>query len=187
MLLAFGLGWALIAVLTVRHTSRPQRWATVPAAAMGATGLALLAFTPGNAAMTAAQLGVAPGRAGARGLDVRPDAPVLDRPRPVAGDAGDRGRSPWRLSAPPTRTSSRPATRRAYPAPGQTYEVGGHRLHLDCHGQGGPTVVLFNGLGEISASWARITDPVGETTRVCAYDRAGQGWSERRRRAPRTA
>ena len=64
-----------------------------------------------------------------------------------------------------------------YPAPGKTFEVDGHRLHLDCHGRGGPTVVLSNGLGEISASWVRIAGPVAETTRVCAYDRAGQGWS----------
>ena len=41
-----------------------------------------------------------------------------------------------------------------------------------------PTVVLFNGLGEISASWARITARSAHTTRVCAYDRAGQGWSD---------
>ena len=33
-------------------------------------------------------------------------------------------------------------------------------------------------MGEFSASWARITDPVSTTTRVCAYDRAGQGWSD---------
>ena len=63
-------------------------------------------------------------------------------------------------------------------APGTLYDVGGHRLHLDCHGQGSPTVVLSNGLGETSASWARITAPVAATTRVCAYDRAGQGWSD---------
>ena len=65
-----------------------------------------------------------------------------------------------------------------YPAPGKTYEVAGHRMHLDCRGQGSPTVVLSNGLGESSASWARITGPVARTTRVCAYDRPGQGWSE---------
>jgi pimeloyl-ACP methyl ester carboxylesterase len=65
-----------------------------------------------------------------------------------------------------------------YPAAGRLYDVGGHRLHLDCHGHGSPTVVLSNGLGETSASWARITAPVAATTRVCAYDRAGQGWSE---------
>jgi pimeloyl-ACP methyl ester carboxylesterase len=56
--------------------------------------------------------------------------------------------------------------------------VGGHRLHLDCRGQGSPTVVLDNGLGEVSASWARIVGQVDTTTRVCAYDRAGQGWSD---------
>jgi pimeloyl-ACP methyl ester carboxylesterase len=66
----------------------------------------------------------------------------------------------------------------AYPAPGKTYSVGDHRLHLDCRGTGGPTVVLFNGLDEISASWARIAPEISATTRVCAYDRAGQGWSE---------
>jgi pimeloyl-ACP methyl ester carboxylesterase len=68
--------------------------------------------------------------------------------------------------------------RNSYAAPGKTYPVNGHRLHLDCHGDGGPTVVLLNGLGEISASWARITGQLAGTTRVCAYDRAGQGWSE---------
>jgi pimeloyl-ACP methyl ester carboxylesterase len=63
-------------------------------------------------------------------------------------------------------------------APGALYDVGGHRLHLDCRGYGSPTVVLTNGLGRVSAGWARITGPVAATTRVCAYDRAGQGWSD---------
>ena len=53
-------------------------------------------------------------------------------------------------------------------APGKLYEVGDHRLHLDCHGTGSPTVVLSNGLGEVSASWARLTGPIAATTRVCA-------------------
>ena len=56
--------------------------------------------------------------------------------------------------------------------------MGDHRLHLDCRGESGPTVVLFNGLGEISDSWARVTAEVGSDTRVCAYDRAGQAWSD---------
>jgi pimeloyl-ACP methyl ester carboxylesterase len=38
--------------------------------------------------------------------------------------------------------------------------------------------VLSNGLGGASAGWARITAPLAATTRVCAYDRAGQGWSD---------
>ena len=47
------------------YTNQPQRWAAVPAVAMGGTGLALLVFTPGYDAMTAAELGVAAGHAGA--------------------------------------------------------------------------------------------------------------------------
>jgi pimeloyl-ACP methyl ester carboxylesterase len=65
-----------------------------------------------------------------------------------------------------------------YTMPGQAYDVGGYRLHLDCTGSGGPTVVLFSGLGLTSANWARITPAVARSVRVCAYDRAGQGWSE---------
>jgi pimeloyl-ACP methyl ester carboxylesterase len=64
-----------------------------------------------------------------------------------------------------------------YPMPGASYDVGGHRLHLNCVGTGSPTVVLENGLNETSPLWSAITAPVSRTTRVCAYDRAGQGWS----------
>ena len=62
--------------------------------------------------------------------------------------------------------------------PGKLVDVGGYRLHLNCTGTGGPTVVLLNGLGETSPLWARIQPAVATTTRVCAYDRAGQGWSD---------
>jgi len=67
---------------------------------------------------------------------------------------------------------------RTYSMPGRLYDVGDHRLHLDCTGSGSPTVVLMSGLGGNSAGWARIAPAVAGTTRVCAYDRAGQGWSE---------
>jgi pimeloyl-ACP methyl ester carboxylesterase len=63
-------------------------------------------------------------------------------------------------------------------APGQTYDIDGHRLHLDCRGTGGPTVVLENGLSELSASWSRVAPVVSRQTRVCTHDRAGQGWSD---------
>jgi len=61
---------------------------------------------------------------------------------------------------------------------GALYDVGGHRLHLDCRGTGSPTVVLQNGLNEITPLWSAVTAQVSRTTRVCAYDRAGQGWSD---------
>src|SRR3712207_5081934 len=56
--------------------------------------------------------------------------------------------------------------------------VGGHSLHINCAGQGGPTVLLDAGSGGFSAQWVRVQREVSGTTRVCAYDRAGMGWSE---------
>ena len=67
---------------------------------------------------------------------------------------------------------------RAYPPPGEMVDVGGYSLHINCVGQGSPTVLLDAGLGEFSAQWVRVQREVSDTTRVCAYDRAGMGWSE---------
>jgi pimeloyl-ACP methyl ester carboxylesterase len=66
----------------------------------------------------------------------------------------------------------------AYPAPGRLVDVGGHRLHIDCRGQGAPMVVLESALGAGSATWARVQPALAASTRVCAYDRAGEGWSD---------
>ena len=73
-----------------------------------------------------------------------------------------------------------------YPAPGKLVDVGGHRLHINCQGQGGPTVVMESGNGDFSLSWARVQGEVARFTRVCTYDRAGLGWSDRSPQ-PRTA
>src|SRR5918995_1339702 len=67
---------------------------------------------------------------------------------------------------------------RAYPPPGEMVDVGGHSLHINCVGQGSPTVLLDAGSGGFSAQWVRVQRQVSDTTRVCAYDRAGMGWSE---------
>src|SRR5215204_6122879 len=67
---------------------------------------------------------------------------------------------------------------RAYPPPGEMVDVGGHGLHINCVGQGSPTVLLEAGSGGFSAQWVRVQRQVSDTTRVCAYDRAGMGWSE---------
>ncbi len=67
---------------------------------------------------------------------------------------------------------------RAYPPPGEMVDVGGYSLHINCVGQGSPTVVLDAALGGFSAQWVRVQREVSGTTRVCAYDRAGMGWSE---------
>jgi pimeloyl-ACP methyl ester carboxylesterase len=70
---------------------------------------------------------------------------------------------------------------RSYPPPGQLVDVGGYKLHINCIGPtntGNPTVILEGGLGATSTAWAWIQPEVAETTRVCAYDRAGTGWSD---------
>jgi pimeloyl-ACP methyl ester carboxylesterase len=66
---------------------------------------------------------------------------------------------------------------RAYPAPGHMVDVGGYRLHINCTGEGSPTVVIESGWGDMSASWGWVQPEVAKTTRICTYDRAGMGWS----------
>jgi pimeloyl-ACP methyl ester carboxylesterase len=51
-------------------------------------------------------------------------------------------------------------------------------LHINCLGQGSPTVILESGLANMSADWANVQPLVAKGTRVCAYDRAGIAWSD---------
>ncbi len=66
----------------------------------------------------------------------------------------------------------------AYPAPGRLVDVGGYRLHLDCRGEGSPTIVMDSGLGGSSPDWSLVQPELAFITRVCTYDRAGMGWSD---------
>ncbi|MFE8601958.1 alpha/beta fold hydrolase [Archangium violaceum] len=70
------------------------------------------------------------------------------------------------------------ADARDFPPPGRMVDVGGHRLHLNCTGEGRPTVVLESGSSAMSSAWAWVQPEVAKTTRVCSYDRAGVAWSE---------
>lgn len=65
-----------------------------------------------------------------------------------------------------------------YPPPGRMIAVEGRRLHILCRGQGGPTVVLEAGGGNPALLAFPVQDRVARVTRVCAYDRAGLGWSD---------
>ena len=51
VLVAFGLGWALMAYLSDRYAGQPQRWMWVPAAALLVTGLILVVLQPGAGLM----------------------------------------------------------------------------------------------------------------------------------------
>lgn len=64
------------------------------------------------------------------------------------------------------------------PPPGQRIDIGGYKLHIDCTGAGSPTVVIDAGLGDWSSQWLGVRKLLQDDTRVCAYDRAGYGWSD---------
>ena len=70
-------------------------------------------------------------------------------------------------------------------APGRLVDIGGQRLHLNCTGHGGPTVVFENGAGDFSLVWSLVQSRVAAFTRACSYDRAGYAWSDPGKR-PRT-
>jgi pimeloyl-ACP methyl ester carboxylesterase len=65
-----------------------------------------------------------------------------------------------------------------FAAPGSFIWVGRHRLHLNCSGEGSPTVIFDSGLGGSSLDWVRVQSRVASFTRACSYDRAGYGWSD---------
>jgi pimeloyl-ACP methyl ester carboxylesterase len=65
-----------------------------------------------------------------------------------------------------------------FTAPGSFIWIGGHRLHLNCIGEGSPTVIFDSGLGGSSLDWVRVQPQVASFTRACSYDRAGYGWSD---------
>ena len=72
--------------------------------------------------------------------------------------------------------ASRDRTR--FPAPGSLIDVGGRRVHAVCRGHGSPTVLLESGIASSSLSWAIVQPEISKFARVCAYDRAGLGWSD---------
>jgi pimeloyl-ACP methyl ester carboxylesterase len=62
--------------------------------------------------------------------------------------------------------------------PGRLIDVGTHRLHVHCSGEGGPAVVFDAALGGSSISWMLVHTAVATFTTACSYDRAGFGWSD---------
>ena len=177
VLVAFGLGWALMAYLTGRFSAQPQRWMYVPAASLAGAGLLLALIQPGPAAMdllgwvwpvALAVLGVwmflrlrhelrGAGRVLVGGLIV---ALLLIA---IAGGLTTAGAA----TAAPQAAGT-----------GQLVDVGGRRLYIQCEGTGSPVVILQAGLGGSTESWAEIQPTIAATTTVCSYDRAGHGRSD---------
>ena len=175
VLLAFALGWALLAVLSVRFSTQPQRWAAAPAVFFAVAGLVSLfgsdavrdvfgwVWPPALLVLVVWMIvRVRQLRSrGARWL-LYPVLAVLM----VASVGGGYETVRESLDA------------RVYPMPGQLVDVGGHRLHLHCTGTGSPTVVLEPGQGGASSDLGWVAPAVARDSRVCVYDRAGRGWSD---------
>jgi pimeloyl-ACP methyl ester carboxylesterase len=66
------------------------------------------------------------------------------------------------------------------PSPAGMFDVGGHKMNLECYGTGSPTVVLeqdwFVTLND--QNWNTIIPSLAAETRVCAYDRFNTGASD---------
>ena len=176
MLLGFAVGWAMLAVLSTRLTDQPQRWAVAPAVFMGLAGLIVL-LAP-DAVVDALGWVWPPAlvvvivwmflrakrdlHSRTRGWLLNPVLAVL-----VVLSLGGA-----------YETVSRSVDAGAFAMRGQLVDVGPYRLHLECTGTRGPTVVLEPGGGASAATLGWIAPAVARDTRVCVYDRAGRGWSD---------
>ena len=178
-LLAFALGWTMLAWLSSRRTDQPQRWAFVPAIFMGVLGLAFLVFRPSDGVF----------RAFGRVWPIA--AAVLAIWMIIQSRRSLRNWSRVVIIYPVLALLLLAAVGGAYETiretlgddasamPGRLFDVGGHKLHISCTGSGSPTVILEAGLGQPAAEIAGWIQPgVASTTRVCVYDRAGSGSSE---------
>ena len=78
-------------------------------------------------------------------------------------------------AAPPLKPDS---SLEVYAHPQRLVDIGGRRLNLYCLGHGSPTVILVGGLGSSTFIWRKVHRDLAKTTKVCAYDRAGYGFSD---------
>ena len=62
--------------------------------------------------------------------------------------------------------------------PGKLVDVNGRIMHIHCIGNKSPTIILDSGAGGFSLEWRNIQKSLSPYARVCAYDRAGYGWSD---------
>ena len=176
-LLALGCGMLTLFLVARRLTDQPQPWALAPGVGVGLAGLALLILTPGDRVLRwlgwlwpllLALVVIWSVRGARRSLHNWSRRALLYPASVVLGLVAVGGAYETVAAA----ASSNPP-----PSTGRTYTVAGHSLYLNCVGSGSPTVILFNGYQERTPSWAWVQPEVARETRVCAFDRAGQGWS----------
>ena len=176
-LIALAFGMLMLFELARRRTDQPQPWALVPALGVGVGGLALVILGPSDRVLGWLRW-------------VWPVLLLLVVVWSVRGARRSLHNWSRRALLYPAfailalialggafETVAEATTENNPPAGGRTYLVAGRSLYLRCTGSGSPAVILFNGLGERTPSWAWVQEDVARQTRVCVFDRAGQGWS----------
>jgi pimeloyl-ACP methyl ester carboxylesterase len=176
-LIALAFGMLMLVELARRRTDQPQSWALAPGLGLGVAGLALLVLAPSDRVLgrlgwvwplLLALVVVWSVRGARRSLHNWSRRALLYPAFAILALTALGGAFETVMEA---ATSNNP------PSGGRTYLVAGHSLYLRCTGSGSPAVILFNGLGARTPSWAWVQGDVARQTRVCAFDRAGQGWS----------
>jgi pimeloyl-ACP methyl ester carboxylesterase len=64
------------------------------------------------------------------------------------------------------------------PPAAEMIQVRGRAVHLACSGAGPRTFLLDAGAGAGTFEWLKVAPLLAKAGRVCAFDRAGLGWSE---------
>lgn len=81
----------------------------------------------------------------------------------------------------PARAADKPKvdpTYLPYEKPGILAKIpNGQTIHIKCMGTGSPTVILSAGMGGWASDWRTVQPQIAKTTRVCAWDRPGFGFS----------
>lgn len=76
-------------------------------------------------------------------------------------------------------TAGNPVPFKEYTHPHQQVEVEpGRHLNIFCTGSGSPTVIFEAGGGDDSSSFRSVQPGLSNFSRICAYDRAGVGFSD---------
>ena len=176
-LIALAFGMLMLVGLARWRTDQPQPWVLVPAIGIGVVGLALVILGPSDRVL------------GWLGW-VWPVLLLLVVVWSVRGARRSLHNWSRRALLYPAfailalialggafETVAEATTENNPPAGGRTYLVADRSLYLRCTGSGSPAVILFNGLGERTPSWAGVQADVERKSRVCVFDRAGQGWS----------
>src|SRR5256886_4886067 len=168
-LLGWALGWALLAVLSIRWTDQPQQWAVVPAALMALAGASFLIFRPDANAFNVlgwiwppALIALAvwmtlQARRNLRSIAGRLVLYPLFAGVVLAGVGGGY------------ETIQEQVDRSTAAMPGHLVDVGGRPLFLGGTGSGGPTAVVVARFAEAFVYWrGSLPSSVAGNTSVCA-------------------